>query len=273
MGRRRSSSTARRARGVIPSLGSAVGTGLRWLCHHPQPLLLLGILAGVGGWLWTFLPRSDAFLITAVQVWPNNSPVSPPETLMGRNLWAVDVHRLAGQLHGQRPSLKEVQVVRVLPGTLRILVVEREPKAQVRVGRWYPVDGDGYVLPQGSEKPADELIALKGLDAAGTDKMKVGVVNDGDRLQLALRVASTLQRAPALRGRRIATLDVSNPKQISFVLGENVEVRCGSEAELPRHLERLRAVFRTAVTEPEAVRYIDLRFNEPVISPRASDLG
>ena len=48
-----------------------------------------------------------------------------------------------------------------------------------------------------------------------------------------------------------------------------VEVRCGAEADLATHLDRLQAVLKVIRRRSLAVRYIDLRFQEPVIGPRS----
>jgi len=83
-----------------------------------------------------------------------------------------------------------------------------------------------------------------------------------------LRVLETLRKAPALIARRLTEINVTDPQQIRLVLDGQTEVRCGSEAELGAHLERLRAALNVISKEHLSVQYIDVRFPEPVVGPR-----
>jgi hypothetical protein len=51
------------------------------------------------------------------------------------------------------------------------------------------------------------------------------------------------------------------------VLDGTTEVRCGSEAELSDQLDRLQDALKTIARNQMTVRYIDVRFREPVVSP------
>jgi len=58
------------------------------------------------------------------------------------------------------------------------------------------------------------------------------------------------------------------PQQLRFLLDGETEVRCGAETDLGVQLERLRATLKAISKQSMAVRYIDVRFKEPVIAPR-----
>ncbi len=87
---------------------------------------------------------------------------------------------------------------------------------------------------------------------------------------MALRVLETLQRTPTLASRQLDIIDVSDPKQISFVIDEDTKILCGAEAELKIQLERLRIALDRVTHRQVDVRYIDVRFQEPVIGPTTS---
>jgi cell division septal protein FtsQ len=73
----------------------------------------------------------------------------------GENLLALDLARVKRDLE-MVPAIGTVSIERILPGTLRIRVTEREPIAQINVPRKstngpvefvvYHVDADGYVM-------------------------------------------------------------------------------------------------------------------------------
>ena len=256
----------RRVRGALPTLGRLLWSGVSWMVRHPQTLLVASLMAGFGWAVWGYVQRSDVFRITTV-IFPPDSPLSLREPLIGENLLAVDIRGLSETLKRQQPSFKEVRVVRQLPNTLRIEPIERMPIAQVKLDRWYPVDDEGFIVPDGSVQPRERLIRLVGMDRAASS-VRPGQENADERLQLALRVLQAVRRAPLSVSRRLTEINVVDPQQIRFLMEGDTEVRCGTEAELDAHLQRLRTALQTITRRSLDVQYIDVRFHEPVVHPR-----
>ena len=265
--------------GLFPRLGRGLAAMSRWTIRHPQPVFLV-VAAGLALWaLWGYAQHADAFRIEHVSL-PPDSALRPRLPIIGENLWALDVRALADDLKQQEPWLKEVRVVRQMPNAVRIDAIPRVPVAQVRLdlpapsqnvgraqaGRWYPVDREGFILPDGRAEAAGALVRLSGFDHA--DGLKAGKGNADERLTLALRLLVSLQReAPAI-ARRITEINVTDTRELRFTLDGKTEVRCGSEAELDAHLARLRAALKAVAKRSLDARYIDVRFQEPVIGPR-----
>ncbi len=244
----------RRTAGVVPRLWRGLGTAALWSLRHAQPVLVLGVLALVLWASWGTLCRSPAFTIRQVSL-PAPSSLKPPESLIGSNLWSVDLQALSRQLLAQQPWLKEVQVVRQMPDTLRIMAVERIPVAQVHFEQAYLVDQEGVLLPQTDPEATANLVRIVGADR-------------GERLRLGLRVLEQVRRAPVSISRQLTEIHVDNPHEIRLMLEGDTEVRCGAETELTANIERLRAALKALAKQQLAARYIDVRFPEPVIGPR-----
>jgi cell division septal protein FtsQ len=265
----------RKVVGLLPRLGRAAGRGAVSLFKHPQPVIALAGMVIGGVWLWRAAVHSDAFRVTAV-ILPADSSLKAPSDLIGQNLWAVDVRVLAAELHRQQPALKRVRVIRVLPNTLKIELAERVPVAQLRtvraknVGEWHAVDGEGYVFGEASPMPQERLVMLRGLESPHDARAALtpGRLSTHPRLVTALQVAERLRQAPALAGHQLTTIDVGDPEQLTFLIDEDVEIRCGGAAELPQQLERLRTALQLVTRQKLMVRYIDVRFADPVIGPR-----
>lgn len=257
------SKRSRRVDGLLPWLGGRLLALGAWLVRHPQPLLALGLLAAATWLLIASAQRADAFRIAQVYL-PEEPALTLREPILGQNLWTLDLRALSEQLERQQPWLKQVRVVRQLPNAIRIEAIPRVPIAQVRLDRWYPVDGEAFVLPQGSSAPAEGLLRLVGFERAATP-LKPGRVNRDERLALALRVLARLPQAPGAIARRVTAIDVEDPQQIRLVLDGALEVRCGTEAELATHWERLRTALKTVERQGLAARYLDVRFQDPVI--------
>lgn len=255
-----------RIAGLLPSLGKMLLTLMRRLLRHPQALLAAGLIAGGTWFLWRHVQETEAFRVVQVRL-PMDSSLKVKQSLIGMNIWTVDLQALARELQAQQPWLKEVRVLRVLPNTLRIQAIPRQPVAQVQLHAWYPVDKEGFIIPDGHSAPADRLVRLRGLARAAAP-LKVGAVSTDERMVVALRVLSTLRHSPALISRGVAEIDVEHPQQITFRLADGTEVRCGSEAELHMQLERLRAALKAIQRRQIEARSIDVRFKEPVVSPQ-----
>ena len=263
-----------RVTGLMPLLGRGLSGLFRWMRMHPAPFLVMGLVGAAGWGLCAAAPHADVFRVSQLSL-PLNLPLHVPEPLIGTNLWQLDLRWLANELQRQQPWLKEVRVVRQLPNTIRIEPIQRVPVAQLRidlpgpVGRWYLVDREAFILPMGSATPTDKLPRFIGCERSGVP-LRVGKANTHERLALALRVLETLRRSKVLTTRRVTEVDVADVQRIRFLLDDEMEIRCGAEAELEAHLARLQAVLKAVAKGQRGVSAIDVRFPEPVITPRTS---
>lgn len=252
--------------GVVPVVARGIWHAIRWTFQHARPFVAVAAVLAVVGMCGGLAIRSEAFLIEDVQM-TAETPLIVPPTLIGRNLWDVDLRGLSDTLKRQQPHLKQVRVTRRLPNALSIHAVQRVPVAQIKLVPWHLVDADGYVLPEARQKPFDQVVLLKGVEHAKAP-LKVGRENQTEAMQRALRVLSRLRTAPALAAHRLVSIDVSDPAQLLFAIDDEIEIRCGSEAELAIQLGRLRSVLDRVAREDIIIRYIDLRFPDPVVGPR-----
>ena len=255
-----------RVPGVVPAVARGLWQAIRWTFQHARPFVAVAAVLAVVGVCGGLAIRSDAFVIQDVQM-TAETPLKVPPTLIGRNVWDVDLRGLSDDLKRQQPHLKQVRVTRRLPNALSIQAVQRVPVAQIKLVQWYLVDADGYVLPQARQTPFEQVVLLKGVEQAKAP-LKVGRENATEAMQRALRVLSRLRTAPALAAHRLVSIDVSDPAQLLFAIDDEIEIRCGSEEELAIQLGRLRAVLDRVAKQDMIIRYVDLRFPDPVVGPR-----
>jgi cell division septal protein FtsQ len=252
--------------GLLPRFVQVFAAFLLDTVRHPQSLILL-LLMGLTVWpLWTYTQRVDLFRVTHV-VLPEDVAFTLREPILERNVWTLNLRALAEGLKQQQPWLKDVRVIRQLPSTVRIEAIPRVPVAQVRFERWHPVDRDGVILPQGTAEPAEQLVRIIGVQRSQPPQQP-GHPETNERLTLALRLLQRFRRTPSLLSRRLIAINVSDPEQLRLVLDGDLEVRCGSEVELDAHLKRLRVSLRAVARHLGDIQTIDVRFQEPVVSPR-----
>ena len=256
----------RRLPGVIPKLGGALWGGTMWTLEHAQPVFLAAFFIAAVVGLGFLATRSEAFKIDEVR-FPSDTQLTLPASIMGQNLWAVDLQGVAAKLRAQEPHARRVRVIRQLPNVLNVEIVRRVPVAQLHLLQWHLVDADGYILPETTPKPADDVVILKGLEDP-TTPLKASKVNDAEPMRRALHVLGRLRTHAALVGHRLQSIDVSDPGQVSFTIDDDIEVRCGGEGQLDGQLTKLRSVLQKAATKDLLIRYIDLRFEDPVIGPK-----
>ncbi len=253
-------------KGVIPALWQNLTAIVKWIFSHPQPVFILFSLSVVIWAISTFVQQAEAFKVTGISV-PAGMSLELPANLIGQNIWQTPLQAVSERLTRQRPDLKEIRVIRQLPNVITVHAIERIPVAQIKLDRWYIVDQDGFILPEGQSMPFERLARFSGFIRADAP-LKIGKLNADERLKLAIRILPLLQRSPALASRQLIELNVSDVQQIRFVLDGDLEIRCGTEAELQAHLTRLQATLKTLAKQPMALRYIDVRFPDPVVGPQ-----
>jgi cell division protein FtsQ len=130
------------------------------------------------------------------------------QPFVGRNLIELELADVV-QAATKDPWVKDASIKRVLPGTLRISVIERRPGALALLrGLVYVVDDGGYVMgPAGPDLPFD-LPLIVGLDAL-----------QGKALETALArgvgLLVKLHEAQPVWSKGISELDLSQPDRVT----------------------------------------------------------
>lgn len=188
--------------------------------------------------------------------------------LRGANMVLVDLEDWRQKLLAS-PWVADAAIRRVLPGTVDVLISERQPMGIGRIGdRLYLVDDRGGVIDEFGPNYAElDLPIIDGLGAApGRD----GALVDETRAALAARLLAALQAHPDLAS-RVSQIDVTDRHDAVVILKDDTAlVRVGDD----QFAERLQAYFDLAPALRERVPqidYVDLRFgNRVYVRPLAS---
>lgn len=183
------------------------------------------------------------------------------EGLRGASMVTVDLEAWRQKLL-EAPWVADAAMRRVIPGTLSVVVSEREPLGIGRIGSLlYLIDQEGNVIDEFGPKYAEfDLPIIDGL--AGARARQAAPV-DADRAALAGRVLTDFQRRPDL-GRQVSQIDVSNVRDVVVILKDDPAlIHVGDD----RFVERVQSYLDLAPRLHEQVPridYIDLRFGEKV---------
>lgn len=186
-------------------------------------------------------------------------------SLLGRNIFEVNLPELEEEIFRKHPELLKVWVRREFPNRLHIGVTPRMPVAFLRTGELFGVDREGILLPGEHLVRPKDLPTIVGIQER-IERDQIGGVLRSKGLAMALVFLEELEELPDLK-RYVQTIDVSDPGNLSFLTPSGLEVRVG-EGEFS---EKLKLFDRTRVTlggRFNEIKYIDLRFDEVVIGSR-----
>jgi cell division septal protein FtsQ len=183
--------------------------------------------------------------------------------LKGTNIFKVDIKKLDRQINRRYPYIAQLRVVRQLPDRILILAKKRDPLMQIYYRKKYLLlDTQGvalyYVLA-----PAD-LPQIYGLPLK-TDWLFLGATIQGPQLTKAVDILNMFKQSPFLRRWKIHSVQAGNLSKIDLLVGENMHVILDQE-DTQDKIELLQMLISSNKIDLNKVRYIDLRFKEPVIA-------
>lgn len=240
-------------------------------------VLGLYVLWRAGEWATDrFFTGNDTFAIRQIEVQTDGeiateqvrrwASVSP-----GKNLLALDLSRVKRDLE-LVPNIQTATVERVLPHTLRIRVLEREPLAQVHVPRvqtngvYDPLvlylDGDGWLMaPLAARQravpgppPAPAYPLLTGVDFG---QLCPGRQLDQPQVRAALQLIIAFERSPMVGLDDLEQIDVSAPEtlQVHTALRSDVTFLA---RDFDRQLRRWRAIYDLGRQMQKTLTTLDL---------------
>lgn len=228
--------------------------------------LVLGSLVALGALLSTRLVGAKLLAVDRVVTYGNRR-MSEAEldelkgSVRGQSLLLVDLQQFRARVLAS-PWVASVSVRRLLPSTLEVHIIEREPLAIARLGQQlYLVDGSGVIIGQYGPQHAEfDLPIVDGMAPAGAD----GLAIDPARAQLVARFLGSLVARPELR-RSVSQVDVSRDGNVAVLLdGDATLLYLGDD----QFVERLRTYLEIRSTLAERmsdVDYVDLRYGQRVI--------
>ena len=221
-----------------------------------------------------FVMTSEVLTVTQITVagstnLSRDEVLSRLDGLRGRNMLLVSLEEWREKVLAS-PWVEDAAMRRVLPGTIDVVIVERQPMGIGRIGSaLYLLDQHGEIIDEFGPRHAQfDLPLIDGLAAAepaGTGDAAV----DTARAALAIRLLTSLQQRPDL-ARRVSQVDVTDVRDAVVILkGETALIRVGDD----QFAERLQSYLDLAPAlreEVPQIDYVDLRFGERVyVRPQA----
>ncbi len=188
--------------------------------------------------------------------------------LKGTNIFKVDVNKIDSQIARVYPYIAQLRVVRQLPDRILVLAKKREPLMQVYFKKKYLLlDTEGVALYYVLQPAVLPQVYGIPLERSG---MFLGGQVRGAELSKVVEILNSFKQSPWLRRWRIHAVQAANLSKIDLSVGENMHVILDQE-DTQDKIESLQMLISTNKIDLNKVKYIDVRFKEPVIANNVED--
>jgi cell division protein FtsQ len=184
----------------------------------------------------------------------------------GQNLFALDLTRVKRDLE-LVPAIQSVAVERVLPHTLKVRIIEREPIAQMLQVQNYLIDAEGFAMlpldPQQRSipvQPGEHYPIITGLSAA---ELRAGRQVESPQVRAALKFLGAFEHSAMAPLVDIARIDVSAPDVLQVFTAQQNEIIFRT-TDFDRQLNRWWLVYNKGQEQSHQIASLDLSVSENV---------
>lgn len=223
-------------------------------------IIFLGALFTVRNLLKLF-KASDYFKIKDIIIFSEENIVDL-SYLKGENIFTVDLQKEAGYLMEQYPIYRKISLVRILPNRISINFIKRKPVAVIKLYRYFYVNEEAILFDMPEELENQDLPLILGLETKIFGP-KIGRRYNIKELTIALNIIKELNLNRALKDYKIKRIDVANLSNASFTIKE-LEIKLDAY-NIKDKFNILAGLLNQLKNDLNNIKYIDLRFKEPVI--------
>ena len=188
--------------------------------------------------------------------------------LKGVNIFKIDIAKLHHQLELQYPYIANLRIIRQLPDRILILAKKREPLFQLDYqGKYLVIDTEGIALyftlqPSALPQVFGAIIQHQNLF--------LGRHLNSPQMLKVVEILNLFKESPLLEQWRVHAVQAANLTKIDISVGENMHVILDDENTSAK-MGVLQMLVGSNKIDLNKVRYIDLRFKEPVIANNDED--
>jgi cell division septal protein FtsQ len=215
-----------------------------------------------------FLRTSPLFRIKAVSVTPDVQFLQPRvlKQLQGRNIFAADLKRVHNEIRMLYPQIYNLRVERHFPDTIHVIASKRDAFAQILIKQnYYTIDDQGIVIFV-DKKPLAQHVLIKN---GKLDKQKIvlGTQLNTPEIMGGLETIQAFRNNPGLSKYPISNVDVDNLSKITFSIGPELQIIIDRD-DIAAKLNTLAFLIAQKKLNFLEVKYIDLRFKEPIVGKK-----
>jgi cell division septal protein FtsQ len=200
--------------------------------------------------------------------------------LKGRNIFTINLNSESKYILETYPNYRKIRLIRIFPNRLYVDFVRRLPLATIRLYRYFYVDEDLVLFNINPEEQIGDLPVIVGLETK-IFGVRSGRKESAKELVLAVDIIKEIAKNKVLRDYKIKKIDAANLDTLSFFmllpipnlndtqgrLNQTpvlVEVKFG-QGNVAGKVRILAGLLEQLSKDPRSLKYIDLRFKEPVV--------
>lgn len=241
-------------------------------------LIILLALCFVIGYIWRILTNSEYFQVKDI-ITKEESKLDL-SYLKGKNIFNLDLPKESLNIIKGCPDCSRVRLARILPNRIYVEFIKRKPVAYIRLSNYLAVDESGIIFYTSVKPEESGLPLILGLESR-VSAPKFGKKYENKELLVALDILKEARRNPFLKECKISKIDVSDVDNIAIqmpLLQKNVNslnLRNSSKSDFlvvkisQGNISEKMAIMAGLINQEkqnlEDIKYIDLRFREPVI--------
>ncbi|MDO8662061.1 MAG: cell division protein FtsQ/DivIB [Candidatus Omnitrophota bacterium] len=241
-------------------------------------LIILLALCFVLGYIWRILTTADYFRVKDIVT--RDVLSVDLSYLKGKNIFSLNLPREAASIARVCPDCSRVRLARIMPNRIYVELVRRKALAFLKLYRFFAVDEDGVIFFSSIQPDGANLPVITGLETKVFGP-KPGMRCENRELSAALSILKEAARTPLLRGYKIQRINVAGidnitaqiplpQDQITYAGWKALEKKDFLEIKFGQGNIRDKVVIMAGLINQEKrnlnnIKYIDLRFNEPVI--------
>ncbi len=216
------------------------------------------------GWLLFFTHTFSVSAITVVDAKPNTeaSIRTLSESSMGENILFIPTEQIEQKILHDVPQVRDVHILRKIPGTLKIIVQEKKPAfLLVSGGSYYFVDAEGIAYENASLDvlPGVVLPTVKNSDSAA----KVTLGTNAVEASFVDFIMEAQKKLPDITHAQIAEMRIPSlaTREAHFLLDRNWKILMDTTRSAEGQLDILSRLLEDTITseEQQTLQYIDLR--------------
>jgi cell division septal protein FtsQ len=254
---------------------SNIGGVVSRLKRHTVKLIIflvcLALFASLSAAVKNYLRASELFLVREVQLSGNEELTKEKlaelcSLKLPLNIFEIDsgLLKLFRQRLEANPLVKRAEVKRLFPHTLSIVITERKPFAQLKKGPYFIIDKEAVAIPPTARTSFADIPLIVATDLK---PVVVGKRCVSAQLDLSLQFLKLLVEEGFLERYTVTKIQARGSKNIFLLIDQSPEVRFRWEdvEELKEKIGWLEEILEEIKGERKKVKYIDLRFKQPVI--------
>lgn len=215
------------------------------------------------GYIWKELITSEFFAVKRVLVRNSDKTF---DYLKGKNILSLNLGNESQKALLGCPDCRKVRFARIFPDCVLVDFLKRQPIALVKFYKIFAIDEHGVLFNPGDSQENLGLPVIYGLETK-IFAPKLGVRYQHSQMSLALSIINELKANKVFLGFKLKRVDVANPQSAGFFMllpGQGFEVRIGA-TNIREKMLILGGLLMQTRKEWNNIKYIDLRFKEPVI--------